>query len=100
MIADPTHVFPLCQSYAPALDGVLGFAQTLLQTHYTLTLKHDEHVTSVVIISKDNTERTLEKGSFSFDEATAVLNIDPSALRGSDANLRIEVTSDCRPIVK
>ncbi|HET7544412.1 MAG TPA: hypothetical protein VFK05_31290 [Polyangiaceae bacterium] len=100
VIADPTHVFPLCQSYAPALDGVLGFAQALVQTKYTLTLKDDEHVTSVVIIGKDGTERTLDTGSYSVNEATGVLDINPSALHGNDANLRVEVTSDCRPIVR
>ena len=100
VVADPKHVFPLCESYAPALDGVLDFAQTLLQTEYSLTLKDDEHVTSVVIIGKDGTERTLDMGSYTFDEATGLLSFGPSVLRGSDVDLRIEVTSDCRPIVR
>jgi hypothetical protein len=100
VIGDSKRVFSLCDSYAPALDGVVDFAQTLLQTDYMLTLKDDEHVTSVVVQSKDHTERTLAPSDYTFDEATGKLSIHREALRGSDASLRVEVTSDCRPLVR
>jgi hypothetical protein len=100
VIGDPMHLFPLCASYAPALDGVLDFAQALIQSRFHLALKDDEHVTAVVIIAKDGSERTLPVADYTFDEATGTLDIDPSAIQGTDANLRVEVTSDCRPIVR
>ena len=100
VIANPKRVFSLCDSYAPALDGVVEFAQTLLQTDYTLTLEDDEHVTSVVVQGKDKSERTLGPSDYTFDEKSGKLSIHREALRGSDAGLRVEVTSDCRPLVR
>jgi hypothetical protein len=99
-IGDPRHVFPLCESYAPALAGVLDFAQALIQTEFTLSLKDDEHVTNVVVLAADGSERTLAEGDYDFDEVTGRLTIAPTAITSTDSNLRIEVTSDCRPIVK
>jgi hypothetical protein len=98
-IGDPSHLFPLCEAYGPALDGVLGFAQTLIQTQFTLQLEDDEHVTSVIIIDKNDAERQLPSTAYQFDEATGMLEVEPTAIRGDDANLRVEITSDCRPIV-
>jgi hypothetical protein len=98
-IGDKTHLFPLCESYAPALEGVVGFAQTLIQTEFTLTLKADEHVSSVVIIAKDGSERKLGAAAYHFDPATQILKVDPASLGNADASLRVEVTSDCRPVV-
>lgn len=57
-------------------------------------------MTAVVIIAKTGSERTLPAADYTFDEATGTLDIDPSAIQGTDANLRVEVTSDCRPIVR
>lgn len=99
-IGDPTHVFSLCDTYAPALDGVLDFAQALIKTDFTLTLKADEHVTAVVVIGKDGSERKLSSAEYTFDEASGHLSIQKSAIHGEDADLRVEVTSDCRPLVR
>jgi hypothetical protein len=99
-IDDPSHVFSLCDSYAPALAGVLDFAQALIQTEFTLKLADDEHVTAIVVIDENGTERVLPKSDYTFDETTGRLSVSKAAIRGSDANLRVEVTSDCRPIVK
>jgi len=98
-IGDPTHIFPLCESYAPALDGVLGFAQTLLQTEFSLDLKHDEHITAIIVIGKDGRERSLGAEAYAYDAASSVLKIEPASIASNDANLRVEITSDCRPIV-
>jgi len=99
-IGDPTHVFPLCESYAPALDGVLGFAQTLIQTEFSLALEKDEHVTAVIIIAKDGSERKLVNVGYQFDATTGTLKVEPASIRASDVNLRVEITSDCRPVVR
>ncbi|HEY3498650.1 MAG TPA: hypothetical protein VGK73_28360 [Polyangiaceae bacterium] len=99
-IGDPTHVFSLCDSYAPALEGVLDFAEALVQTEFTLALEDDERVTSVVVVGKDGSERALSSSDYTFDETSGRLSVEKSAIVGDDANLRVEVTSDCRPVVR
>jgi len=98
-IGDKSHLFPLCESYAPALDGVLGFAQTLIQTEFMLELEEDEHVSEVVVRGKDGSERKLAPSAYRFEAATGKLRIEPSALGSQDASLRVEITSACRPVV-
>ena len=100
VVADRKHLFPLCQPYAPALDGVLSFAQALVQTSFPLTLKPDEQVTFVHVLAKSGSERVLGPAQFSYDRATQTLSIQPTALFATDATLRVEVTSDCRPVVR
>lgn len=98
-IGDENHLFPLCGSYAPALDAVLGFAQTLVQTRFTLMLEPDEEVSDVVIIGKDGSSRKLDRSAYTFTPETGTLRIEPAAIGGSDASLKVEITSACRPIV-
>ncbi len=98
VVGDPTHLFPLCQSYAPALSGVLGFAQALIQTQYQLTLKQDEDVTDVVVVEKSGAKRELMKSDYSYSRDTGILTISQDALHSSDATLSVQVTSDCRPV--
>ncbi len=100
LVADRTKLFPLCEPYAPALDGVLAFAQSLIQTEFTVTLKDDEDVTAVFVIETGGTERQLAPADFTYDRATDTLSVELAALRVSDVSLRVEVTSDCRPVVK
>jgi hypothetical protein len=99
-VGDRSKIFPLCEPYAPVLDGVLDFAQALIQTRFSLDLKDDEDVTEVIIIDRDGAERTLSTGDFSYDRDTKVLTISRNAIRATDENLRVEITSDCRPVVK
>ena len=100
VVADPKHVFPLCQPYAPALDGVLGFAQTLVQTSFRVDLEPDEHITFVHVTDQSGTERALAASQFSYDPTTRTLSIQPSSVNATDRTLRVEITSDCRPIVR
>lgn len=99
-IGDKSHVFPLCESYAPALDGVLGFASSLIQTEFTLRLEPDEHVSAVVVVSQSGQERKLATSAYHFQPETGVLEVERSAIDGSDSSLRVEITSDCRPVVR
>ena len=99
-VGDRSKVFPLCESYAPALNGIWGFAQSLVTTSYPLKLKSDEHVTAVVVIGKDGAERSLAPSQYEHDEDTGILEIDRDAIRGTDSTLRVEVTSDCRKIIE
>jgi hypothetical protein len=100
LVADDTRLFPLCEPYAPALDGVLDFAQALIQTSFPLTLKDDEDVTGVTVADDHGAERALAGNDFTYDRTTSVLTIALSALRPTDATLHVEITSDCRPIVR
>jgi hypothetical protein len=100
VVGDRNHLFPLCQAYAPALDGVLGFAQTLVQTSFQVALQPDEHVTTVRVVDQSGNERALASSQFSYDRATKTLSVEPSSLSATDRTLRVEVTSDCRPVIK
>ena len=97
-IGDPSHLFPLCESYAPALDGVVDFAQTLVQTQFALALQSDEHITRVTVVAKDQSERRLTDQDYHF--AAGTLELEAAAIRASDVNLRVEITSDCRPVIR
>jgi len=100
VVGDRKRLFPLCQPYAPALDGVLSFAQTLVQTSFPLALKPDEQVTFVHVTDQFGAERALGPSEFTYDSTTQILKVQPSSLNATDRTLRVEITSDCRPIVK
>jgi hypothetical protein len=100
LVADETRLFPLCEAYAPALDGVLDFAQALIQTTFHLTLKDDEDVTGVTVVDDHGAERSLLADDFTYDRTTGVLTIASTALRATDSTLHVEITSDCRPVVR
>jgi hypothetical protein len=100
VVGSSSRIFSLCDSYAPALDGVLGFAQALIQTEFSVALKEDEQVSAVRVVAKDGSERNLLPTQFEYDAAAGTLRIDPTALRETDASLNVEITSDCRPIVR
>jgi hypothetical protein len=100
VVGDRNHVFPLCEPYAPALKGVLSFAQALVQTSFPVTLQPDEHVTFVHVTDQSGVERPLAPTEFNYDRATGTLNIQPTSLTGADRTLRVEITSDCRPIIR
>ena len=99
-VDDKSHLFPICGSYAPALAGVLSFAQGLIQTDYPLQLAADEHVTFVHVIAKDDSERTLDSSAYSYSASLQKLSVSRSALSSKDSRLRVEVTSDCRPVIQ
>jgi len=100
LVGDRSHVFPLCEPYAPALKGVLSFAQALVQTSFPVMLQPDEQVTSVQVTDQGGSERALAPAEFSYDRKTGTLQIEPSSLNATDKTLRVEITSDCRPIIK
>jgi hypothetical protein len=100
MIDDPTHLFPLCESYAPALAGVLEFAQDLVQTEFVLDLEDDEDVSAVTVVDGSGVGRMLSADQYQFDVATQILRIEPGVIASTDTDVDVEVTSACRPIVK
>jgi len=100
MVGDPMRLFPLCESYAPALEGVLDFAQELVQTEYEVELADDEHITAVILVDAAGQERSLSMNEFSFDFDTQILSLDPAALDSTDTNMRLEVTAECEPLIR
>jgi hypothetical protein len=97
---DRSKLFPLCEAYAPALDGVLAFAQNLVQTEFTLALEDDEDVTMVFVLDAEGEERSLAPSQYDYDRETKTLTVERAALMLTDVSLRVEVTSDCRPVVR
>jgi hypothetical protein len=91
------NVFPLCGSYADALRGVVDFSQNLVQTDFGVPLAADESISAVHVFAQDGSERTLASADYRYDRGTQVLSVERSALGTTDATLRVEVTSDCRP---
>ncbi|HYQ04900.1 MAG TPA: hypothetical protein VER96_39765 [Polyangiaceae bacterium] len=99
-VGDKSHLFPICESYAPALAGVLSFAQGLIQTEFSVQLAADEHVSQVIVVAKNGSERTLDSAAYTYSAATQTLSLSRSALSSLDSTLRVEVTSECRPVIK
>ncbi len=100
IVADSRHLFPLCESYAPALASVLGFAQALTQTEFLLQLEEGESINQVLVEARDGAQRELPTTSWTYDDATGTLRIDRSVITGTDSRLNVEVTSACIPIIE
>ena len=94
------NVFPLCQSYAGALRGVVDFSQNLVKTDFAVPLAADESITAVHVVGQDGRERTLGASDYRYDRASQVLGVQQNVLGAMDATLRVEITSDCRPIIR
>jgi hypothetical protein len=93
----PEHVFPICESYAPALQQVDDFAQELLQTEYSFELGKTEQIDGVTVESRDGTTRELASDDYQYDDATSTLDIDRAALQSSDLRLSVQVVDPCVP---
>jgi len=94
------HVFPICESYAPALQRVDDFAQTLLQTEYDLELGEGESIESVEVHSRDGTTRTLVPQAYTHDPAEGVLHIDRAVLSSVDMSLSVQIVDPCVPRIR
>jgi hypothetical protein len=100
LASSPEQVYPICESYAPALSSVNSFAQDLLETEYTLELGERESIESVVVESRDGSTRDLGPDDYQYDKEQARLSIDRDALRSSDLRLSVEVLDPCAPPIK
>lgn len=100
LVGDASRVFPICEPYAPALDGIWDFAQDLITTEFVIELESDEHVESVRLVDESGQERTLDPNDYSYERTTQTLRVEREALGAQDASLRVEVLSDCRPIIE
>lgn len=99
-IATPGDVFPICESYAPALSRVRGFARELLQTEYEFELSNRETIEAVVITDQSGTERELSASDYAYDRDSARFTLNPAALRSSDRSLSVEIAVHCQPVAR
>jgi hypothetical protein len=100
MIDNPDRLFPLCESYAPALEGALDFAQDLIQTEYPIEIGDKEEITAVFLADADGVERSLSSSEFTLDFDAQILHILASAIEATDTNMRVEVTKNCEPVIR
>jgi hypothetical protein len=96
----PAHVYPICESYAPALDRVDQFAKSLLQTQYPLVLGMNEAIVGVTVQSRDGSTRQLSTRDYDYDDTTQLLSLDEAALSSADLGLSIEVEDPCVPTAR
>jgi hypothetical protein len=97
LASSPEDVFPICESYAPALARVESFAGTLLETEYSFQLSELEEVESVRVTDTGGQERTLADDEFDYDTTTQTLALDPNAISPSDVSLTVQVARNCVP---
>jgi hypothetical protein len=88
-------VFPICESYAPALARIDDFAGSLLRTQYPLTLGPLEHIAAVVVTDLDGTRRTLGENDYTWDPDAGLLTLNEGVLSSSDRDLEIQLELDC-----
>lgn len=98
--SSPERVYPICESYAPALEHVNDFAQGLLQTEYVLELEARESIEGITVLSRDGTKRQLLPDDYEYNPDTSVLRIHGDALLSSDLDLDVEVVDPCAPIIR
>jgi hypothetical protein len=89
-----SDVFPICESYAPALARVEDFSRALLQTEYAFPLKSGEAIDGIEIVNGDGEMRDLDASQYSLDD-DGVLRIDPEALTPFDVELTVQVARRC-----
>lgn len=97
LASSPQDVFPICESYAPALDRIESFASTLLETVYALPLSEYEEIESVRVANPAGQERELAEGDYRYDDVTQTLILRPEALTPRDVSLTVEVARNCVP---
>ncbi len=98
MVTDgPSHVFPICGSYAPAISEFDAFAHGLLQTEYLVTLGSNESIDTVALVDRKGTKRVLEASQYTYDEDTSMLKLDASVLSASKETLEVTLVDPCVP---
>jgi hypothetical protein len=88
-------VFPICESYAPALDRIDDFARTLIRTEYPLELALNETITSVVVTTLEGETRTLDAEQYSHDRERSLLSLDEGAIGSGDGEVEVEIELLC-----
>jgi hypothetical protein len=100
LASSSADVFPLCESYAPALGRIQNYATALLQTTYTLELGPRETLEGVYVTDLAGTERELDAADYSYDFDQSLLTLKAEAITGLDRSLRIELEIHCVPVAR
>ncbi len=93
-------IFPICGDYAPALAGIRGFAQRLLQTEIALELEPTETIASVRVREPGGNDRELPASGYRYDATTGILHVDGGALTPTDLALSVEIVDSCSGTVE
>ncbi len=93
-------VFPICESYAPALDRISGFAQESLQVQYTFSLSERETLEAIVVTDLSGQERRLSPSQYQYDFFSSQLTLDRAAITARDRKLTVEVAIHCMRVVR
>jgi hypothetical protein len=94
-----SDVFPLCQDYAPAIERIASFADYLIQTTFPLDLDKYEAVDSVVVTTKQGTQRTVPASSYDYDRTAKLLRLSTGALTAQDDALSVNVARYCQSVI-
>jgi hypothetical protein len=98
LASSPDDVFPICESYAPALQRIEKFAERLLRTTYTIELAPRETLKSVSVVDRGGNTRNLNDDEFTFDDETFLLTIAPGAIHSADVSLSVELDVHCSEV--
>jgi hypothetical protein len=95
LASSAADVFPLCHDYAPALERVRGFAQTLVKSVFAVSLAEDEELGGVVVADRDGNERALLPSDYTYETKAGVLHVHPGVLTPADESLELSVLHEC-----
>jgi len=97
LASDDASVFPLCQSYTGVLQHVQNFADSLIQTAYSVSVGAQEDVEGVTIVSAAGVARTISPSNFTYDKTAGVLHLAAGVLMSGDSGLRVDIGRNCAP---
>lgn len=100
LLRSPDDIFPICESYAPALAQVGSFAEALVVSQVPLALARGDQVGSVRVIDRTGAERSLLKAAYRYDAALQQLVFTPGALSAKDRSLNVQIVRACAVVLK
>lgn len=99
-LTTPEGIFPICESYAPALERISGFAESTLQAAYEFELSDRETLEAVVVTDLAGDERTLDPSQYYYDYTAFRLTLDRGAITARDRELSVEIEIHCTAVVR
>jgi hypothetical protein len=88
-------VFPICESYAPALDRINDFAEALIRTDYPFETGSRETIGAVVVSNLEGEQRTLGADQYEYDRDAQLLTVTDGAITARDRDLEIRLELPC-----
>jgi hypothetical protein len=100
LLRSSADLFPICESYAPALSAVGAFAETLVAHELPLELQAGEQLASAIVVDAAGAERLLSASAFRYDAAGRRLVFVPGTLTAQDRSLKLTLIRSCPMIVR